>query len=460
MINHCGRTTDKARRRLLLKVLGVAAVPRLALSGAARVVSVRDFGALGHGTDDTEKIMAAARAAKESGSTLLFPFISGTTRYCFKEVNVAGLNVVAEPGVILEGPHASAARMFIVIGAPGARITSPTTLRNLVANGGGSMAAFLRAEYADDVQLIDCSASGFRNAADPNNGVCVFFDECLRPRVIGGRYGAAFYGLSFQNCTHPVARSVTTFSTGRHGILFYTEPGGTVVTDALAIGCHVSAYSVNGENGVGGIQGYGCRGVQVIGCTVNGDSSQRNEDTSAIRFRDCEAFYCEGYDVSQCMTGVLALHLGTYDGEPYNLDVRGNIGPGTAHDCGMYGINVAPGIPCDIKDAVVRNVADVANASGIQHNGIGIISGCHLFDMGCFGIATGAISKVYIIDNKLQNCGRNGKPAITTGGFAIVAGNVIADSNRVRTTTRAITVWNGKATIGPNSCSLRSRCGR
>lgn len=446
--------------------LGSGGDPKSAAGG----VKVSAFGALTDGTDQSANVSAAATFCKTWGRTLVFDGNSGDV-YKFSGIDVAGLTVIASPGVSIAAPAGATGYPLQAIGTSGARITSPTKIIGIKHAGGGTAYGLFNAEYADDVLVEGCYGSGYPPGASPDASA-IFLKECLRPRVVGGAYSGGRQGVCFVSCTNPGAVYVTTSGQGRDGIQFYTSPTGSTTTDAYAIACRATAYCLNGEGGRAGVHMYGVRRGQMLGCSAEDDSGQLNYDTSGLRFRDCEDFSCNGYSVKGVRTGIHATELGDYASSPHFISPRGAIGPGSIGGFGEMGIcitnNVSP-LKCSISGAQIKNGALVAGGTtagaGIWHEGSGAISGVGMQDIAMRGVWVrpnpnqSGLTLVSLSGSEFLRVGVSASnlPAVAVSGDAThsaeltVSGCSFADDRGTPTSAMAIRVFQyGAATIGVN----------
>lgn len=426
---------------------GTGAVPRTIQDKAREIVSVKDFGAVGGASNETSVFQLAANAAKAVGAALLIP--KGAGAYKIDGVDIAGLEVIADPGVTFSSPAGATGHAFVAVGTAISRVTTPTTLRNIVHDGGSSQLGLVRAEYCDDIVIESCIGSGYPMTA-LNDGQGIALTECLRPKVIRCKVSGGRMGVIFASCTSPQAQFVTTSGQGRDGIAFYSDPAGTLTTDALAVGCVATDYCINGEGGRAGLHFYGVRRALCVGCSASDDNGQANDDTAGIRFRDCEDFSAVGYSATNCRTGVLVNEVGDYAAA--GIVVRGAIGAGSVDNIGKYGIAVAAtNVPCSVSGAKVSNVADVVGGAGIYHSGTGAVSGCMLTHMAVPGVAQAGFCSITGNTFLCVGKGASSVPAVNVTGTAVVSGNAFIDDRGAPTSTLAIRILSGGAgMIGPN----------
>ena len=430
---------------------GTGAVSTTVQSKLLESVSVKDFGALSSAaTDQSSIFQAAANQAKALGISLLVNSQGPATQYAINNVDISGLDVWCEPGVTFVSPTGATGAVFKAVGTANARVTTPTRLFFAKHNAGGSQKNLFSAEYCDDVLVYMCQGSGY---AMPTltGGSSISLSECKRPVVSGGNFKDGVNGILFVSCESPTAENVTTNNQGRDGILFYSSQSGSTTTDATAINCTTVGYCVNGEAGRGGVHFYGVRRAKAIGCNSRNDNSQTNDDTGAIRFRDCEDFVAEGYSVKDCRTGVLVNEIGDYAGAPHYIIARGAIGAGNISSVVKYGIFVANDVPCPVSGARVSSVTDTsALAAGIRHGGIGDISAV-LQSMDCIGVnSRGSGSKISVVCSRVGT-GSTAIPAVAISGHAVVSDCVFSDDRGTPTSTMAIRAYSGaNVTLGAN----------
>lgn len=434
---------------------GVGAVPSTVQSKLRESVSVKDFGAVGDGvTNDSTKVQAAANEAKSKKLALKFVGEMGTN-YAIDNVDVAGLDVYFDSGVSLTSPVGSTGHALVAVGTVLSRITTPTNIYNPIHTSTGTQLGLFKAVYCDDAYVSYPIGSGYPMSTI-SDGTPIVFSECIRPVVAGGVLNDGRVGVLFISCTQPLSINVTTQNQGRDGILFYTDPSGTTTTDAIAINCNASEFCVNSEAGRAGIHFYGVRRAKSIGCTASNDSSQINDDTAGIRFRDCEDYVADSYNVFNLRTAVLVNEVGDYAGSPHNIITRGSIGIGNINAIGKYGVLVTgtSTVECSITAARISNIADITSAAGISHGGIGSVTGCTLSDMACRGIDS--LGNVSVTGNVLARCGKGGTaiPSIyVSGGSSVISGNhIFDDRGGSAIATLAIRVGGAASTtIGVNS---------
>lgn len=413
-------------------------------------VSVLDFGAVSGSSNQSVIFQKAADAAKATTGKLLINGRGTATTYAFTNVDISGLDVIVEPNVSIVAYSGASGYSFVVVGTSGARVTSKTRLYNANLDGGGIMSGVFSARYADYAEAHDCSAVNIPTGVSPD-GAGVTFYECIYPKVVHGFYSGGRTGALFTSCTKPIADGVVTDNQGRDGILFYTSPTGTTTTDALAINCKTTKFCINGEAGRGGVQFYGVRRAKALGCTSSDDSSQTFDDTAAIRFRDCEDFFADSYNASQCRTGVLVNNVGDYASAPHNIVVRGAIAGGNVDSTTKYGIAVAAiGVVCPVTGAKVSNVAGGTGAAGIYHAGSGDISGS-LSDMPCSGVISSGTGTKIAVNCTRVGTGGTSVAAVSVSGHAVIGNCTFSDNRGTPTATLAIRVNSGGiATLGAN----------
>lgn len=445
--------TDPAKGAALVGFLqaGTGAVPRTAQGKMRESVSLSDFGIVSGTANQSVNVQKAADAAKAAGVPLRINAVGPATTYAFTNVDIAGLDVIVDPGVSMIAYTGATGYSFVAVGSALSRITKPTRLFNARLDGGGTMSGVFSASYCDDPQVHDCGTSNIPTGVSPD-GSGVAFAECIRPRVIRGLYHGGRQGVLFYSCTNPVADHVVTSGQGRDGILFYTNPAGTTTTDAFAVGCHATDYSINGDAGRSGIHFYGVRRARAIGTTSGDDNSQIHDDTGALRFRDCEDFFASGYNISVCRSGLVVNEIGDYAAAPHSIVVRGEIGQGDVSNVVKYGVFVTTGVHCPVVGARVRGVSSLASSAGIYHAGNGPISGCLLSD--CANTGINAIGENAVVGNTLIRSGAGGTalPGISVSGRGVISGNTFSDDRGSALATLAIRVRTGAVTtVGENS---------
>lgn len=403
--------------------------------------------------DQSVLLQAAANEAKAKNATLIINAFSDATTYVVHNIDISGIKVEVQNGVTFLPPStANTGYTFVAIGTQTNRIVKPTILKNAVLDGANKIQGIFKASYADMPQAISCKAINIPTGVNPD-GSGVAFGECINPLVERGYYHGGRQGVLFVSCTRPIARNVKVEHQGRDGILFYTLPTGTTTTDALADNCISNDYCINGEGGRAGIHFYGVRRATAIAPQCSEDNDCTIDDTGAVRFRDCEDYFTNGYIVKKAITGVLVNEVGDYAGSPHNIVVRGNIGQGTVENIREYGVAIAtPNRSCNVVGAVVKTISSTKpSGAGIYHVGIGTVANCDVQDTLLAGINVSG--NVSVRGNVLKNTGKgfNSTPQLRLAGTSSASGNVFSDDRTSNQGTLAIRVSSGNATIGENS---------
>lgn len=417
----------------------------------SQVIRTSDYNLVNNSAlDQSELLQSIANVAKAGSKILIIDSLSEVV-YAAMNVDITGLTVEVSPTVSFIAPTTATNQYtFIALGTSG-NLAPQTILKNAKLDAAGRMRGVFRAEYVNEPHAPDCSAINVPTGASPD-GSGVSMKECIKPRVKGGFYHGGRQGVLFISCTNPEAEGVTTDYQGRDGILFYTDPTGTTTTDATATSCKATRYALNGEGGRAGIHFYGVRRAKAIAPTASGDNGQTFDDTAAVRFRDCEDYYTDGYDVSDALTGVLVNEIGDYAAAPHNIVVRGAIGVGNVKGIRKFGVNIAtPNRICNIVGAVVSDSANVAGGAGIYTAANGSVTGCTVENTtNATGIYTAG--KCAVTGNNLRNAGRSGTSVaqITAGGETIVSGNTFENADG--SSALAIRVLgSGKSVVGANN---------
>lgn len=404
--------------------------------------------------DQSAKLQSISDIAK-SGSRMLVIDSLSEAIYAVMNVDITGLQVEVSPSVSFIAPPSSTNEYTFIAAGTSGNLGSKTVLKNAHLDTQNRMKGVFYAEYVSEPQAHDCTVDN-ENISAVLDGMGVQFKECYKPRVIRGFYKGGRYGVMFNSCTNPVAQDVETKGQGRDGILFYTSINGTTTTDAVADNCTVSEFSLNGDEGRGGIHFYGVRRATAIAPTVSQDGLSvygTGKGSNAVRFRDCEDFSTVGYEAHDIDVGVIANEVGDYADAPHNIISRGSIGSGNVKDCRNYGIAAAtPDRVCNIVGAVVDTVGGSSQPinAGIYSSADGSISGNTVKDTdGCAGIRSSGNNT--ITGNNLKNAGASGFGQVTVDGKeAVVSGNSFENSDG--TSGAAIRgQGSAKLTIGSNS---------
>lgn len=417
------------------------------------VVIFAQFAPVSGSTNQSTLAQKAADRAKALGARLHFGALSGSTTYTFANVDIAGLTVTFDPDVTISPPAANSTQWcFVAVGTAGGRITKPTKLIGPRTVGHSTAKGLCKFEYCNEPYVGDVISTGYSTSGVAN--IIVWMLECLNPVVDGGNIVGAEKGVSFESCTNPVCHNLTGSSFYNDGIIFYTNPSGTLTTNAKSTGNVISGFAISNLGGRGGIHFYGCDGAVSVGDTVSNDSSQTQDDTGGIRFRDCRDFSAVGYDVTQCRSSVLVNHVNDYLAITQSF---GAIGPGSINNFRKFGVIIASAtsITCSVSGAKISNgpdIASVPNSAGISHGGIGSVSGCSLQDMRCRGVTISG--KVSVSGNNFLRAGKGASsvPSVLIDGDAVVSGNYFSDDAGSPIATMAIRVPSGgSAVIGPNN---------
>lgn len=407
--------------------------------------------------DQSEKLQNIADIAKSGSRMLVIDSLSDAV-YAVMNVDITGLTVEVSPTVSFIAPTTATNQYtFIALGASG-NLAPQTILKNAKLDAAGRMRGVFKADYVNEPLAYKCSAINVPTGVSPDGSGVVMY-ECIKPRVKGGFYHGGRQGVLFSSCTNPEAEGVETDYQGRDGILFYTNPTGTTTTDAVSINCKATRFALNSEMGRAGIHFYGVRRAKAITPTVSNDNNQPHDDTGAVRFRDCEDYYTEGYDVENVRVGVLINEIGDYSTSPHNIVVRGAIGAGNVKNTQKFGIAIAVlNRICNIIGAVVTNSGQLVSGAGIYTASSGSISGCTVDGTTLSaGIYAGA-GKNTITGNTLRNAGRSNTniAQIAAGGETVISGNSFENSDG--TSEIAVRVFgSGKSTVGANNYDANTK---
>jgi len=400
--------------------------------------------------DQSTKIQTIVNVAKSSGKSLVFDSLSNVT-YAAMNIDITGLYVDVRANVSFIAPLSATNQYTFVANGSLGNLAQQTILKNAKLDAVNRMRGIFRCEYVSEPLAYNCSSINVPTGVSPD-GSGVLMLECYKPRVINGYYHGGRQGVLFTSCTNPVAQAVKTEHQGRDGILFYTDPSGTTTTDAESINCTATDFCINGEAGRAGIHFYGVRRAKATTPTASNDNNQTNDDTAAVRFRDCEDYYTDGYDAENVRTGVLANEVGDYANAPHNIVVRGAFGAGNVKNTRKFGVCAAtPARVCSIVGAVVSDSGKITGGAGIYSAADGGITGCSVNGT---TEASGIYSagKNTITGNTLKNSGKSGSSIaqITVGSESVILGNSFENSNaNSALAIRAIGV--SKVAIGSNS---------
>lgn len=400
--------------------------------------------------DQSVQLQAIVDKAKSKSKILIIDSVS-TAVYAVMNVDITGLTVEVSPSVSFIAPTTATNQYTFVAAGTLGNLADKTTIKNAKLDAVNRMRGVFKAEYVNDPLAYNCSAKNVPTGVSPD-GSGVIMKECIRPRVKGGYYHGGRQGVLFTSCTNPVAEDIKTEHQGRDGILFYTDPAGTTTTDAESINCNATDFCINGEAGRAGIHFYGVRRAKATTPTASNDNNQTHDDTAAVRFRDCEDYYTDGYDAENVRTGVLANEVGDYASAPHNIVVRGAIGAGNIKNTRKFGVCAAtPTRVCSIVGAVVTNSGQITGGGGIYSAADGGITGCSV-DGTTEASGIYSAGKNTITGNTLKNAGKSGTSIaqITVGSESVVSGNTFENSDaKSALAIRAIGV--SKVTIGSNS---------
>ena len=417
----------------------------------SQVIRTSNYGLINSPTaDQSTSLQAIADLAKAGSKTLIIDSLSDAV-YAVMNVDITGLTVEVSPTVSFIAPTTATNQYtFIALGASG-NLAPQTILKNAKLDAVGRMRGVFKAEYVNEPHASDCSAINVPTGVSLD-GSGISMKECIKPRVKGGFYHGGRNGVLFISCTNPVAEGVETDYQGRDGIIFYTDPAWTTTTDAVSINCKSTRFALNGEMGRAGIHFYGVRRAKAIAPASADDSGQVHDDTAAVRFRDCEDYYTDGYDVENIRTGVVVNEVGDYAGAPHNIIVRGAIGVGNVKNTRKYGVAAAtPGRICNIIGATVTNSGQVLSGAGIYSAADGNISGC-IVDGTTDAPGIYASGENTITGNTLKNAGRQtyDTAQIIVSGKAVLNGNTFKNTDG--TSNLAIRgTGNAELTIGANN---------
>jgi hypothetical protein len=376
--------------------------------------------------------------------------------YAIMNIDITGLEVEVTPSVSFIAPTTATNQYTFVAAGLVGNLASTTVLKNAKLDAAGRMRGVFSASYVNEPLTDNCSAINVPTGVSPDGSGVVMF-ECYKPRVTKGYYHGGRQGVLFTSCTNPVATDVKTEHQGRDGILFYTSQSGTTTTDAVSINCNATDFCINGEAGRAGIHFYGVRRAKAITPTASNDNNQTNDDTAAVRFRDCEDYYTEGYDAENVRTGVLSNEVGDYAGAPHNIVVRGAFGAGNVKNTRKFGINAStPSRLCNIVGAVVSNSGQLVSGAGIYTAANGNITGCTVngttLSTGIYTAGTNTVT-----GNTLKNAGRSGTNIgqITAGGETVISGNTFENTD----TSSAIAIrvfGTAKSVVGANNYDVNT----
>lgn len=400
--------------------------------------------------DQSALLQSIANVAKAGSKILIIDSLSAAV-YAAMNVDITGLTVEVSPTVSFVAPTTATNQYTFVAAGSVGNLASTTVLKNAKLDAAGRMRGVFSASYVNEPLAYNCRAINVPTGVSPD-GSGVVMVECYKPRVTKGYYHGGRQGVLFTSCTNPVAQDVKTEHQGRDGILFYTSPSGTTTTDAEAINCNATDFCINGEAGRAGIHFYGVRRAKAITPTSSNDNNQTNDDTAAVRFRDCEDYYTSGYDAENVRTGVLVNEVGDYAASPHNIEVRGVIGAGNTKNTRKFGVNVATqNRICNIIGAVVENSGQLVSGAGIYTAANGNVTGCTVdgttLSTGIYTAGTNTVT-----GNTLKNAGRSATNIgqITAGGDTVISGNTFENTDA--SSAVAIRVLGaGKSVVGANN---------
>lgn len=378
------------------------------------------FGAMRDLDNQSRFAQLAATTAKARRAELRFPACSDLHDcYRLSSVDIGGLRVTADPVVRFLPPVDSTAHAFVALGTASNRILAGTHLSGIQHDGLGIALGLFTASFADGVVVDQCSGRNYpHDTLNHRDAQVIALTECRHPIVQNSQFHGGRTGVQFNSCLSPTARGVHTMNQGRDGIAFYTEPNGSLTTSALAYECRAERWCLNNEGGRAGIHFYGVRGAMAISCSAHDDSGQVHDDTGGIRFRDCEDFVCDRYEISGCLTGLLVNEIGDY--RHRGITVRGSVKRGKVSQFRKYGIFITPHIACDIIGATVRGTRETPGSIGIYNQSKGRTTASINCTMGP-AIYT---SNDQILIVKVKNCGYRAQyPAIE-----IAAGHAVLEN--------------------------------
>jgi putative cell wall-binding protein len=322
----------------------LAGLPTRAASAVTQTISVRAFGARGDGvTNDTPSIQRAMNSVR-GPKTIVFP--AGTYRF-------ANVIVPSDTSIVFES-RASARiaptggmsdKFFWVFGTAASRRAN-VTLAGGTFFGGANTVAVLHAEYADNISVSRTHSRGARANVSANHG-------STRITVRNCSADDALNGFSFTGCRYVTVSGCYVQNVRQDGIIFYGR-----CQYVAATGNTVYNYATGGETGRAGVHMYGSSDGTVTGNTV----VKGNADSTGIRFRDSNRFWCaDNYVEASGEIGLGVTRIGDFPGLDGGDVVMTRNAIVRAKDCGIVASSVRSR-PVAILDNVIRDTLTAKSA--------------------------------------------------------------------------------------------------